>query len=69
MIPTIGLMIATYAIARLLQVPMEMFEKGSARWIVAAVISAGAIIVIGFFALDLLMRGTTSSPPDVSWLR
>lgn len=60
MIPTIGLMIAAYACARLLQVPVEQSQfrtKTALLWI----ISVPAILVVGGCALNLVLSAVTSS--------
>jgi hypothetical protein len=61
MIPTIGVLVAIYAIARLIQAPLALYVPGSARWIVGAIVSALAIIGIAICAVDLLMTGLRSS--------
>lgn len=58
MIPTIGVLVAIYAVARLLLAPMQMYQPGSARWIFAIFISAAAIVGIGLCAVDLVLSGT-----------
>lgn len=63
MIPTLGLMLATYAIARLVQVPMEMYAPDSVRWVFATVVSVlaiGAILVLSF---SLVMSGLSTDIP------
>jgi hypothetical protein len=58
MIPTVGLIVAIYAIARLLQVPLESSEsKRRGLWLF--LISAPAILAIGFLAFALLQSGTS----------
>jgi len=64
MIVTLGLMVSVYAIARLLQVPMDMYAKGSARWVIAAIISGLAIAAIGLLAVDLLLGASNASLPS-----
>lgn len=58
MIPTIGLIVAIYVIARLLQVPIEYHGKGGIE-AVLWVISILAILVIGSMAMGLAMGGVT----------
>lgn len=59
MIPTLGLMLATYAIARLIQVPFEVYTVGKANVRCAAVtlVSAGAIVLIVLLAGSLVLSG------------
>lgn len=55
MIPIIGLILAIYSIARLVQIPIEnMPSEWDYRWVILAVISAPAILVIAFLSLLLL---------------
>lgn len=55
MIPIIGLILAIYSIARLVQIPIEnMPPEWDGRWVILAVISAPAILVIAFLSLLLL---------------
>ena len=58
MIPTVGLIVAVYAIARLIQVPLESSDvKRRARWLFA--ISAPAVLAIAFLAFALVQSGTS----------
>jgi hypothetical protein len=51
-------MLAVYAIARLLQVPLEATTL-SYRWILLLIISLPAIGVIAYLAIDLILGGST----------
>jgi hypothetical protein len=62
MIPTIGIMIAVYAVARLLQVPLEQ-SGWPKRWIVLLVISVPAIGAIALLAADLVMNAGSQPTP------
>lgn len=55
MIPTIGLIVAAYAIARLIQVPIEACGL-SYRWGILLLVSFPAIGVILYLVIDLLMN-------------
>lgn len=66
MIPTLGLLIAIYTIARLLQAPMEIWDKPQKWWVL--LVSLFAIPAIAFLAFSLLWSGLTTSVPDVSGL-
>ena len=58
MIPTIGVIVAIYGIARLMQVPLEYGDgknRGALMWI-----SIGGILGIAFFTLALLGIGGSS---------
>jgi hypothetical protein len=66
MIPTIGLIVAIYAITRLVQVPLEN-TGGKWRWGVLLLISAPAVIAIALLGWGLIvasMEGQTGTP---SW--
>jgi hypothetical protein len=60
MIPTIGIMIAGYAIARLLQVPLE-HSSLRAKVPLLVVLSVLGVIVVGFCAVGLMLSDLTSS--------
>ena len=60
MTPTLGILVAIYAIARLVQEPLAMYAPGSGRWIFSAIVSAIAIIGIGICAVDLLLSGVSA---------
>ena len=62
MIPNIGLMLAVYAIARLLQVPLEASPL-ERRWIGLLSISIPAILIIAFLALDLVLSSSNVKLP------
>lgn len=68
MIPTLGLIVAIYAIARLLQVPIEASTLNN-RWIWLLLISVPALIAIGVLALDLLLSGSGIGTPSAPGLR
>jgi hypothetical protein len=68
MIPTLGVLVAVYAVARLLQVPMEMYAPGSARWVIALIISALAITAIVILTFTLVLSGVRSPMPSVPGL-
>lgn len=55
MIPILGLIVAVYAIARLLQVPLAHAPQASTAWL--WIISILAIVAIGILALVLLASG------------
>lgn len=57
MVPTLSILVAIYAVARLVQEPMAMYAPGSARWIFATIVSAIAIVGIGFCAMDIVLSG------------
>lgn len=63
MIPTLGLLIATYCVARLIQVPIQdarvTHQDASIALIVISVL---AIVVIGFLAISLALSGASSTP-------
>ena len=60
MIPTIGMMVAAYALARLLQVSIEHSAiPKKPIWLL--LISIPAIGVIGLCALELLVSGTSAT--------
>lgn len=56
MIPTIGLIVAIYAVARLLQVPIEHRDEETKRPHLWA-ITIPAVILIGLLALSLAFSG------------
>jgi len=60
MIPTIGFIVAAYAIVRLLQVPLEN-TKGKYRWIALEILSAGGILVIALLTHDLYTAAVQQS--------
>jgi hypothetical protein len=62
MIPTLGFIVATYALARLLQVPIEN-SRSEVRWVALLVISIPSMLVISFLALDLFISGSRSTSP------
>lgn len=62
MIPLVGLMVATYAIARLVQVPIEAASFRQ-RWLVLALVSAPSILIIGYLAVELLFSGSSVETP------
>jgi hypothetical protein len=62
MIPTLGLIVAVYALARLIQVPVEHWETKH-RWTLL-LISLPAIAIIALLAL-LLMASGLSTPAGV----
>lgn len=55
MIPAIGMIIAVYAIARLLQVPLEQSKSENREWFLWT-ISLLAILLIGWFSIRLWMN-------------
>ena len=61
MIPTVGLIVAIYAIARLLQVPIES-SASTSRWVWLLLITLPAIVAIGFLGVSLVVVGTDLSP-------
>jgi hypothetical protein len=63
MIPTLGLIVVTYAVARLIQAPIECFRPGSARWIVVAIVSVLAIVALGILTVNLILTGTKIDLP------
>lgn len=66
MIPTIGLIVAVYACARLLQVPLEHSGVNGKQWWLL-VIAIPAILVIGFCTLVLLTDSSAvSRMPELS---
>lgn len=60
MIPTLALIVAIYAIVRLLQVPIEAsaMEK---RAVILWILSIPAALAIGLLALDLIMTAAQSN--------
>ena len=66
MIPTIGLIVVTYAIARLIQVPLECYAPNSGRWIVTAVVSVLAIVALLALTVTLILSGTNVQMPGLS---
>ncbi len=65
MLPDIGLIIATYAIARLAQAPLVIYENGSVRWIAALVISILASAGIVMLVFSLLMTSASVHVPGI----
>lgn len=63
MIPAVGLIVAVYAIARLLQVPIEALPI-KARWLLLAIISVPAIIAIAYIAASLVLAGADIRLPS-----
>lgn len=64
MLPLIGLIIAAYAVTRLLQVPIEHSESQS-RWIMLLLISIGGILAILALAGMLFLSGVDSAVKSV----
>ena len=62
MIPAIGVIIAAYTIARLLQVPLEQSKSDNREWFLWT-ISLLAILVIVWFSVGLLK--TSSDAADI----
>lgn len=56
MLPLIGLIIAAYAVTRLLQVPIEHSDSPS-RWVILLLISIGGILGILALAGMLFLSG------------
>lgn len=58
MLPTIGLIVAAYAMARLIQIPIENLPpEWDYRWVVLAVISVPAIGFIALASFALVSAG------------
>lgn len=70
MIPILGLIVAIYAVARLLQVPIEASHIKYA-WIWLLLISVPAILGVTFLAVSLLLSGVDVRPdvPEMPWPR
>ena len=66
MIPTIGVLVAVYAVARLIQTPLEMYQRGSSRWVVATVVSALAILAITSLTFDLISSAANVTMPGMT---
>ena len=64
MLKTIGLIVAVYCMARLFQVPAES-AKTEARFVWLWIMSIGAIVLIFFMTVDLLLSNFGSSPESV----
>jgi hypothetical protein len=64
LLPDIGAIVAVYAVARLVQIPIEAsgFPR---RWLALLVVSLIGIALIGFAFVDLMMRGTDLSIPSL----
>jgi hypothetical protein len=70
MIPNIGLIVAMYAICRLVQVPIEATARQEKwlglpllpRWVALATVSVVGIMVIGLLALVLLIGSAAPMP-------
>lgn len=60
MIPTVGLIVAIYAIARLIQVPIEA-SSSTNRWVWLLLIALPAVAAIGLLGLELLFSGLVST--------
>lgn len=61
MIPDIGILVAAYAIVRLIQIPIEHSQvKGKTGLL--TFLSLVGIVIVGFCAIDLIMSGTRTSP-------
>lgn len=60
MLPLIGLIIAAYAVTRLLQVPIEHSDSPS-RWVILLLISIGGILGILALAGMLFLSGVDTA--------
>jgi hypothetical protein len=61
MIPLVGLIVATYAVARLIQVPVEAAQAWKGRMVVLWLVSIPSILVIGALAIALLFSSSPTS--------
>ena len=61
MLQIIGLIVAAYAITRLVQIPIEGFAARGQTWapIVLGGVSAGGALIVALLALALMFSGST----------
>ena len=60
MIPTIGIMVAAYAIVRLIQIPIE-HAKIEGKPAILGVLSLIGAVIVGFCAFSLIMSSASAS--------
>ena len=71
MLQVIGLIVAVYAMVRVIQVPIEMTANKeewlglpfTVRFFILAGVSAGGLLVLGILTLMLLASGSQPAPP------
>ncbi len=63
MIPLVGMIVAVYAMARLLQVPVEAVRTDTGPRIAWLwLVSVPALLIIAFLAVTLMFSGASATP-------